>query len=334
MPSQPNEAHVRSLFKPVAWVRTLLSPAMQAVVLVVLSAFFFSIMNVTIRIVTQGDIPVLEVVAFRNLFGWMVLWPWWLRVGRYAFQSPAPRFYAFRSSIGMLGMILMFWSVKLLHPAEAVALNFTLPLFAVIGAYFFLGEKVGARRWGATAVGFIGVLIMLQPGAGTFKLAAIVPIAAAAAMAAAILSVKHLTRLGEDPVRAVFLNGMIATPLTFAMAATVWVMPSWSQLAILFLIGIMGTLAHITFTMAFKLADASYLIGFDYLRLPFVAILSYFWLGEVPTVWIWPGAGLIALSSIYIAQRERKRALEAMAKDPQSQPAKPVAKSHETKDAF
>ncbi len=334
MSDQANETHVRRLFKPITRLATLMSPTMQAVTLVVLSAFFFSVMNVMIRIVTQDNIPVFEVVAFRNLFGLLVLFPWWWRVGNFAFQTPAPRFYIWRSSVGMVGMVLMFWSVKLLHPAEAVALNFTLPLFAVIGAYFFLGERVGPRRWGATAVGFLGVLIMLQPGAGTFQPAAVVPILAAAAMAAAILSVKHLTRLGEDPVRAVFINGLISTPLTFGLAALVWVMPSWDQLALLMVIGIMGTLAHITFTMAFKLADASYLIGFDYLRLPFVALMAYAVLGEVPTVWIWPGAGLIALSSIYIAQRERKAVREAIAKAAPALPATPVAKSHETKDAF
>lgn len=334
MPDQANETHVQRLFKPITRLATLMSPSMQAVILVVLSAFFFSVMNVMIRIVTQDNIPVFEVVAFRNLFGLLILFPWWWRVGKFAFQTPAPRFYIWRSSVGMVGMVLMFWSVKLLHPAEAVALNFTLPLFAVIGAYFFLGERVGPRRWGATAVGFLGVLIMLQPGAGTFQAAAAVPILAAVAMAAAILSVKHLTRLGEDPVRAVFINGLISTPLTFALAALVWVMPSWDQLLLLMVIGIMGTLAHITFTMAFKLADASYLIGFDYLRLPFVALMAYTVLGEVPTVWIWPGAGLIALSSVYIAHRERKAVREAIAKAAPALPATPVAKSHETKDAF
>ncbi len=334
MSDQANETHVRRLFKPITRLATLMSPTMQAVTLVVLSAFFFSVMNVMIRIFTQDNIPVFEVLALRNLFGLLVLFPWWWRVGNFAFQTPAPRFYIWRSSVGMVGMVLMFWSVKLLHPAEAVALNFTLPLFAVIGAYFFLGERVGPRRWGATAFGFLGVLIMVQPGAGTFQPAAAVPILAAVAMAAAILSVKHLTRLGEDPVRAVFINGLISTPLTFALAALVWVMPSWDQLLLLMVIGIMGTLAHITFTMAFKLADASYLIGFDYLRLPFVALMAYAVLGEVPTVWIWPGAGLIALSSIYIAQRERKAVREAIAKAAPALPATPVAKSHETKDAF
>lgn len=334
MPAQANEPHVRRLFKPITRLANILSPSMQAVVLVVASAFFFSVMNVMIRIVTNSNIPVFEVVAFRNLFGWLVLWPWWWRMGRRALQTPAPRFYIWRSGIGMVGMVLMFWAVKLLPAAEAVALNFTLPLFAVVGAYFFLGEKVGIRRWGATAVGFLGVLIMLQPGASTFRIEALVPIVAAAAMAAAILSVKHLIRLGEDPVRAVFINGMISTPLTFGLAALVWVMPSWDQLAFLLVIGITGTLAHLTFTMAFERADASYLIGFDYLRLPFVALIAYAVLGEAPTVWIWPGAGLIALSSIYIAQRERRAVREAMAKAAPALPATPVAKSHETKDAF
>lgn len=289
---------------------TLMPKSMQAVALICLSATTFALMNTFIRMLS-GQLPTIEIVAFRNLFGLFVLLPWAFSFGlRQAVSTSYWPFFAWRTCIGLTGMFGMFLSVALLPAAEAVALNFVMPMFAVLGAYLFLGEKVGPRRWVATAVGFLGMLIIVQPGSDLFKWEAAVPILAAAAMAAAILSVKHLTSLGENPVRAVFIFAVLATPISFAITAFVWVTPSWSQLFIMFMVGATGSLAHVCFTAAFKRADASSLMVFDYLRLPFVAFFAFFLLGEIPSVWIWPGAAVMAAAAGYIAHREAVRARE------------------------
>jgi drug/metabolite transporter (DMT)-like permease len=106
---------------------------------------------------------------------------------------------------------------------------------------------------------------------------------------------------------------MILTPLSLVPALFVWQWPSWPMLAILAGLGLFATLAHQVLTRSYTKADASAVIPFDYFRLPFITVMAFFAFGEVPTVWIWPGAAIIAGATIYIARREARVARQATA---------------------
>ena len=155
-------------------------------------------------------------------------------------------------------------------------------------AILLLGEKVGRRRWAATIVGFCGVLIVMQPGAQTVGLGSLLAIFAALMFAISMALVRLLTRT-ERPIAIVFYMNLLMTPLSLGPAIAYWTMPSLAEWGWLFVIGLLATIAH--FGMA---------------RLPFAALIGYFAFDEVPGVWIWPGAALIAASAIYIARREAK----------------------------
>jgi len=272
------------------------------------AAFCFSVMNVIIRVVA-AEIHPMEIAFFRNFFALLVMLPWLAGVGFKGLRTQRLGLQIWRAVIGLSAMLLWFTSVALLPLGEAVALNFTVPLFATAGAALILGEVVRARRWSATAVGFLGVIIILRPGFTDFTPIMGLPILAAVFMASSILIVKSLSRT-ESPSAIVLYMNLILTPLSLVPALFVWRWPGWEMLGYLAVLGMLASLAHILLTRSYTKADASAIMPFDYARLPFVAAIAYFAFGEVPGIWTWVGAGVIAGSAIYIARREAALARE------------------------
>jgi drug/metabolite transporter (DMT)-like permease len=203
----------------------------------------------------------------------------------------------------MAAMTCWFFSVALLPLAQAVALNFTVPLFATAGAALILGELVRRRRWTATVVGFLGVLVILRPGFAEVTPATGLPIAAALFMAAAVLLLKTLAS-SENPNATVFYMNLLLTPMSLVPALFVWRWPDWETWAMMVAVGALAVLAHSMLTRAYVHADASAVIPFHYMQLPFVAAIAFAAFGEVPDLWTLAGAAVIAGSAIYIARRE------------------------------
>ena len=283
----------------------------QGALLMTGAAFCFSIMNVLIRIAAEEVEPA-EIAFFRNLFALLFLLPLVARHGFAELRTRHLGLHVVRSIIGLAAVLCWFPSVARLPLAEAVALNFTVPLFATAGAAIFLGEVVRARRWSATIVGFLGVLIILRPGFTEITPTMSLPIIAAAFMAISVVLVKMLSR--DEPVASIVLYmNLLLTPLSLGPALLVWHWPSLTVLGILAVIGAMAAVAHLMLTRAFTKADASAVTPFDYARLPFVAVIAFFVFGEAPDLWTWVGAAVIAGSAIYIARREAQVARERTA---------------------
>ncbi len=266
------------------------------------AALCFSVMNALVRLTTQ-ELDPMQVAFLRNFFALAFMLPWLARVGMKGLRTERLKLHLLRGVFALLTMVCWFSAIALLPLGEAVALNFTLPLFATAGAALFLGEVVRARRWSATAIGFLGALIILRPGFVELAPAQALPIVAAVFMAISTLIVKSLSRT-ERPAAIVLYMTLFLTPLSLVPALFVWQWPSWEVLAYSVALGGIGALSHLLLTVAFSKADASAVIPFDYARLPFVAVIAFFLFGEVPDLWTWVGAGVIAASAIYIARRE------------------------------
>ena len=292
-----------------------LSAPLQGALYMTGAALCFSVMNIAIRIVA-AELDPLEIAFFRNFFALVFMLPWLFRAGLGALRTAHLAAHVWRAVIGLVAMICWFYSIALLPLAEAVSLNFTVPLFATVGAVIFLGEVVRARRWSATLLGFLGVLIILRPGVTELSPAMALPVVAAGFMAVSTLLVKSLSR-SDSPAAIVLYMNLILTPISLVPALFVWRWPGWSALALLVLVGLLASVAHILLTRAYTKADASAVMPFDYARLPFIAALAFLVFGELPDLWTWIGAAVIAASAIYIARREAQVARE--------RPARPVA---------
>lgn len=269
-----------------------------------LAAALFAVMNLLIR-EASADVHPFQLAFFRNLFALLFVLPLVLRGGRKVVRTARPRLHFLRAMTGLCAMLLWFSALALLPMSEAVALNFTVPLFTTIGAALFLGEVVRLRRWSATLVGFLGVLIILRPGFAAVTPEMLLPIAAAVFMAASVLLVKQLTN-ADGPITVVFYMNLFLTPVSLIPALFVWSWPGATTLLMMVAVGGFATLSHLAMTQSYRLADASAVIPFDYARLPFVAILAWFAYDELADFWTWFGAAVIAAAALYIARREAK----------------------------
>lgn len=280
----------------------------------------FAVMNVLIRL-AAAELDPTQIAFFRNFFALLFMMPWLLRTGVGSFRTASLKLQLLRGVVGLIAMLCWFSAVALLPLGQAVALNFTVPLFATIAAALILHEIVRARRWTATAIGFLGILVIARPGIGEITPAMALPIVAAAFMAISIVIVKWLSN--RDPATGiVFYQNLVMTPLSLVPALFFWRWPSLLVLLYLVGIGASAVLAHMLLTRAYTKADASAIIPFDYTRLPFIAVGAYLVFGEEPDLWTWVGAAIIAGSSIYIARREAIVARERKASRAAAESAK------------
>jgi drug/metabolite transporter (DMT)-like permease len=290
---------------PARWaIWSDLPPATRGSLLMICAAVVFSAMNAIIRILAEF-LPAFEIAFFRNFFALVLMLPWVARYGRASLNMKRFKLYSLRALAGLISMLFWFSAVTMIPLAEATALSFTGPIFATMGAALILRETVGWRRWGAVAVGFIGVLIIMRPGAVQLSLGASLALASAVFMAIGSLMVKTLSR--TEPTAAIVSFMVIyLAPLSLIPALFVWVWPPLVALPYLVALGFLGALAHLCYTGALAAADASAVMPLDYMRLPAAALFAYLLFAEVPTVWTWSGAGIIVLASTYIAQREMR----------------------------
>ena len=292
---------------------TLSAPA-QGALWMAGAAVCFSGMIVLIRMGVEVLHP-FQVAFFRNLFALAFILPWVLRSGFGALKTRRLGAYTWRAVTGLSAMLLWFLALSMMPMAEAVSLSFTAPLFATIGAALFLGEIVRARRWSATALGFIGVLVIVRPGLEALSLPALLVLASALGAAVSMLIVKSLART-EPSAAMVAYMGIFLTPMSLVPALFVWQTPDLPTLGIMVGIAALATVAHLCFTHSMHLADASAVIPLDYLRLPLVALLGWALFGEIMDVWSWLGAAIIIGATLYIARREAVVARERRPHDP------------------
>jgi drug/metabolite transporter (DMT)-like permease len=301
--------------------------ALVAISWMIGAAFFFSILSAIIRHLTAEMHP-LEIAFFRNLFGLVFMLPWLARSGFGSLRTGRFGLYLWRTMVGLLSMFAWFWALGLLPFAQAVALSFTTPLFATMGAALILKERVRLRRWTATIAGFIGVLVILRPGAAeALNIGAILVIVSCALSGATTLMVKDLLRT-ESSSAVVTYMVLLMTPISLVPALFVWTWPHPATWLIMLGMGLVATAGHLCITHSYKLADASAVLPYDYTRMIFAAAIGYVWFAEVPDRWTWIGAGIIAASAIYIAHREAlygqataTRSVSSPAGMPATQPA-------------
>lgn len=272
-----------------------------AVLLMFIGASGFGLMNGLIRL--TSDLPLPVVIHFRNSFVILLMLPWALTHLNAWTRPKAPRLHLMRGLIGLGTMFLFFHSMKVLPLADAVTLTFTMPLFVLIGAALILGEVVRIRRWTATFAGFIGAMIIVQPGSNAFDWAYIFPLMAAVGMAAVVLLLRRIS-FGDGAVASVFIYACVTSVVTLPGAIIYWQTPSLWQWGLLLGMGATGLFAQIAMTRAIGMVETSVIMPFDYLRLPTTAFFGFILFSEVPGLNTWIGAAVIMSATFYIARRE------------------------------
>ena len=190
-----------------------------------------------------------------------------------------------------------------------VALSFTSPLFATVLAILVLREKAGVRHWAALLAGFAGAPIILRPGIGVVGLGPLLVVFSSLIWGGAMTFIKVLGRTDSSLTITAYM-GLFMVPLSFVPALFVWEWPSLDMLPFLFLIGLLGATGHLALAQAFKEADTTAVMPFDFTRLIWASLLGFIVFAEVPDLWTWVGGSVIFGSATYIAFREARRKQE------------------------
>jgi drug/metabolite transporter (DMT)-like permease len=284
----------------------------KGIALVLASTIFLGASDVTAKYLS-ATLPSIEIAWIRFLVFALIMTPAMLPGSPlYALQTNRRGLHLLRGA-ALLGSSLFFISgLRFLPIAEASATGFVAPLFVTALSIVFLGEKVGLRRWIATAVGLIGVLIILRPGTGAFHPAAFFPLVSALAWACTLIMTRMMSGT-ERAITTMTYSSIAGLLILSALVPFVWVMPTWHDIMFGIFIGIASTAGQWIVVLAFRYADASVLAPFSYTQLLWVSFLGFLIFGEVPDIYTVTGAAFIVASGLYTAHRERVRRSQLLA---------------------
>ena len=218
--------------------------------------------------------------------------------------STQPRLQIFRGLTLFFANVLFFYSISMISMAKALTLAFVAPLITTSLSPFFLGEKVGIRRWSAVIIGFIGSLIVIRPGFIEFNLASIAALGTGCFYGIYLVITRKL-HTSDSPLLTLLLTGVVGAVIGSFLVPIVWVNPTPNQWSLLALMGIFACLGHLFLILSLKYADASKLAPFGYFEIVTNVILGYYFFGDFPHYWTWTGLAIIVCSGIYISLRER-----------------------------
>ena len=267
-----------------------------------LSVCTFSIMDLLVK--WSGDYPTGQVMFFRGLFG--ILPTYFLipkdRLKTF-YKTKRLKEHFFRCLMGLMALIAIIIALRELPLAIVVSLSYAAPLFITILSIFLLSEKVGVFRWLAVLIGFVGVIVISEPGFTEMNYLYLLPLVFCTGMAFVTITIRKLSTTEPIWLISIFFSIviLIASLTTIPFG---WIMPTPKDFALLALIGITGGSANLFLTQSYKLSEVSLVAPLKYLSLIFAIIFGYLIWNEIPTLKTLIGASLVVLASLIIFRRE------------------------------
>jgi drug/metabolite transporter (DMT)-like permease len=268
-----------------------------------LSALFFSIMGLCVKLAALS-LSNAAVVFARNLFGLLALLPWLRSLGTRGLRTTKPAEHLVRSLAGLASMYCFFYAIGHMRLADAVLLNYSLPLFMPFIAWLWLREPIPGGLWQGVLVGFLGIALILKPGSELFQPIALMGVASAMLAALAQVGVRRLTQT-EPVTRIVFYFAVISTVISGLPLVGQWKLPGLPLLALLAVMGIVATVAQLLLTRAYAQAPAAQVGPFIYACVPFAALLEGLILKQWPDPASILGSLLVAFAGILILRKGR-----------------------------
>ena len=267
-----------------------------------LSVCAFSFMDLIVK--WSDNYPIGEVIFFRGFFG---LIPIFLLIPRERlrnfYQTKRHKLHFQRCLSGLIALIAIFISLRKLPLATVVSISFAAPIFITIMSIFFLNEKVGMYRWLAVLVGFIGIVIITEPGLNSFNIYYLYPIIFCIGLSYVAIVIRRLSL--TEPIWLIgFYFSFTIMMTSFLTLPYGWIMPSLKDFILLSLVGILGGAANLLLTQSYKFSEVSLVSPLKYLSLLFAIFFGYLIWNEIPSYKTLVGASLVILSSIIIFRRE------------------------------
>lgn len=255
-----------------------------------------------------ADYGVAQVILLRSLAAGLMMLPFLLRGGQALARirsAPHPRLQALRAVCATAEVFLFYLAVSYMPLADVMAFWMAAPIYVVAISPFLLGERVSARTWAAVAVGFLGVLILLAPSLQVFTPGAIFALLGTVAFAAMMILGRSLRETPDRDlvlfqIGAATLGGLLLVPFDWQP------LQSGTDLALLFLLGLVATAAHMLVTRALKLADAAVVAPLQYSLLVWGALFGFVMFSDVPSTGMLLGAALIVGSGLIVLRRDAR----------------------------
>ena len=267
-----------------------------------MSVCAFSVMDAIVK--WSESYPVGQVLFFRGLCGLIPILSL-IPKDRYRdfYKTSRPTLHIKRCLSGLIAIVAIFIALRKLPLATVVSISFAAPIFTTLFSIYFLNEKVGLYRWLAVIVGFIGILIISEPGFSSLNIYYIYPVIFCFGLSYVAIAIKQLS--SSEPIWLIGFYFSFSIMITSLFTITQgWVMPNFIDLILLSLIGILGGVANLLLSQSYKLAEVSLMTPLKYLALVFAIIFGYFIWNEIPTSKTLFGASLVIISSIIIFRRE------------------------------
>jgi len=267
-----------------------------------LSVCTFSVMDLLVK--WSSDYPTGEVLFFRGFFG---LLPTYFLIPKNKlktfYTTKRSKEHLFRCLMGLMALIAIVIALRELPLAVVVSLSYAAPLFITVLSIFLLSEKVGIFRWLAVLIGFVGVIIIAEPGFKGMNYLYFLPLIFCIGMAFVTITIRKLST--TEPIWLISIFFTIT--ISIAGLATIpmgWVMPNFQDFILLALIGVTGGSANLFLTQSYKLSEVSLVAPLKYLALIFAIIFGYLIWNEIPTIKTLIGASLVIFASLIIFKRE------------------------------
>ena len=267
-----------------------------------ISVCAFSLMDLIVK--WSDSYPIGQVLFFRGFFGIIPLL-FLIPKDRYLdfYKTNRPFLHFKRCFAGLIALISIFIALRTLPLATVVSISFGAPIFTTVFSIFLLNEKVGFYRWLAVFVGFIGIIIISEPGFSSLNFYYIYPIIFCFGLSYVAITIRQLS--STEPVWLIsFFFSFAIMVLSFFTFYQNWILPSLIDLFLLSMIGILGGLANLWLSQSYKFSEVSLVTPLKYLALVFAIIFGYFIWNEIPTTKTIIGSLLVILSSIIIFRRE------------------------------
>ncbi len=262
----------------------------------------FSIMDLIVK--WSENYPIGEVLFFRGFCGMIPIFFLIPKERYFNFYKTNRPFLHFKRCVsGLVAIVAIFIALRKLPLATVVSITFAAPIFTTIMSIFFLSEKVGLYRWLAVLVGFVGILIISEPGFSSLNFYYIYPIIFCLGLSYVAIAIKQLS--STEPVWLIGLYFSFSIMImSFFTLSQGWIIPNLKDLFLLCMVGILGGLANLWLTQSYKFAEVSLVTPLKYLALLFAIFFGYMFWDEIPTTKTLLGAALVIISSIIIFRRE------------------------------
>jgi drug/metabolite transporter (DMT)-like permease len=278
---------------------------LKGIVVLILASFVFSLMALLIKLLGQR-LHITQILLVRQIGMVIMVAPAILRNFPGSLRTARPGLQLIRVFCALVAMLFGFTAIIHMPLADATAIFFAKSFFITVFAVFFLAETVGVYRWSAVLIGFVGVMIMLQPGTDNFSISGLASLAGAAGAAAVMILLRLLSR--SDSADTIMIYGALGVGLVMIIPGIYfWQQATASEWLLLAAVAVVSYFGQKCNIFAYKHGEASLLASLDYVRLLWATLFGFLIFDQLPGISTWFGAVIVVGAAIFTIYRETRR---------------------------